>query len=101
MTGTPIENRAEDLVNIFAFVDPGRIPPDTPAKRLPQLTGDCILRRTKDDVLTDMPPKIIRDADAGTDARPSARPTTWPRTRASSTSTSWATRSRCSTSSSW
>lgn len=62
LTGTPIENRPEDLVNLFAFVDPGRIPPDTPAKRLPQLTADCILRRTKDDVLTDLPPKTIRDA---------------------------------------
>ena len=57
MTGTPIENRSEDLVNIFAFVDPGRIPPETPAKRLPQLTGDCILRRTKEDVQRDMPPR--------------------------------------------
>ena len=62
MTGTPIENRTEDLVNIFAFVDPDRIPPETPAKRLPQLTADCILRRTKEDVVADMPPKIIRDA---------------------------------------
>lgn len=61
ITGTPIENRPEDLVNIFAFVDPGRIPPETPAKRLPQLTGDCILRRTKEDVQSDMPPKIVRD----------------------------------------
>ena len=26
MTGTPIENRTEDLVNIFAFVDPGPHP---------------------------------------------------------------------------
>jgi SNF2 family DNA or RNA helicase len=62
LTGTPIENKPEDLVNLFAFVDPGRVPPDTPAKRLPQLTGDCILRRTKDDVLADLPPKTIRDA---------------------------------------
>jgi SNF2 family DNA or RNA helicase len=62
MTGTPIENRMEDLVSIFAFVDPNRIPPETPAKMLPQLTRDCILRRTKDDVATDMPPRIIRDA---------------------------------------
>jgi SNF2 family DNA or RNA helicase len=61
MTGTPIENRPEDLVNIFEFVDPGRIPRDTPAKRLPQLTGDSILRRTKEDVQSDMPPKVIRD----------------------------------------
>jgi SNF2 family DNA or RNA helicase len=62
MTGTPIENRTEDLVNIFAFVDPDRIPPDTPARMLPALTSDCILRRTKEDVATDMPPRVIRDA---------------------------------------
>src|SRR5436305_14539772 len=62
MTGTPVENRTDDLVNIFAFVDPDRIPPDTPAKRLPQLTAEYILRRTKDDVATDLPPKTVRHA---------------------------------------
>jgi SNF2 family DNA or RNA helicase len=61
LTGTPIENKPEDLVNLFAFVDPGRVPADTPARRLPQLTSDCILRRVKEDVMADMPPKIIRD----------------------------------------
>lgn len=61
LTGTPIENRPEDLIHIFEFLDPGRVPRDTPAKRLPQLTGDCILRRTKDDVMSDMPAKVIRD----------------------------------------
>src|SRR5947208_16155981 len=61
LTGTPIENRPEDLIHIFEFLDPGRIPRDTPAKRLPHLTGDSILRRTKDDVQADMPAKIIRD----------------------------------------
>jgi SNF2 family DNA or RNA helicase len=62
LTGTPIENRPEDLVNLFAFVDPPRIPPETPVKHLAQLTADCILRRTKEDVLSDLPPKTIRDA---------------------------------------
>lgn len=61
MSGTPVENRTEDLVNIFAFVDENRIPPDTPAKMLPELTSDYILRRTKEDAAPDMPPRIIRD----------------------------------------
>lgn len=62
LTGTPIENRPEDLINIFEFIDAERIPPETPARLLPKYTADCILRRTKEDVLTDMPPKIVRDA---------------------------------------
>ncbi len=62
MTGTPIENRTEDLVNLFEFIDPGRVPPETPMRMLPQLTGDCILRRVKEEVATDIPPKVIRDA---------------------------------------
>jgi SNF2 family DNA or RNA helicase len=61
MTGTPIENSVDDLVNIFAFVDPHRIPPETPPRLLPELTRDCILRRVKEDVAKDMPPKVIRD----------------------------------------
>ncbi len=62
MTGTPVENRADDLVSIFAFVDPGRIPRDTPAKLLPSLTADSILRRTKEEAAPDMPPRVYRDA---------------------------------------
>jgi SNF2 family DNA or RNA helicase len=61
LTGTPIENRPDDLINLFAFIDPDRVPPDAPAKDLPGLTGDCILRRVKEDVLADMPPKVVQD----------------------------------------
>ena len=63
LTGTPIENHADDLVNIFAFVDPGRVPADTPPKRIAQLTSDCILRRTKDDVQSDIPRKTVGDLE--------------------------------------
>jgi SNF2 family DNA or RNA helicase len=61
MSGTPIENRVEDLINIFAFAAPELIPPNTPPKALPALTADYILRRTKEMVLDDMPPRIVRD----------------------------------------
>jgi SNF2 family DNA or RNA helicase len=63
LTGTPIENHPDDLVNIFSFVDRDRIPPDTPPKRLPLYTSDCILRRTKDVVQADMPAKLIKDLE--------------------------------------
>jgi len=62
LTGTPIENKPDDLVNLFAFVDPNRIPPETPARQLSRFTGDCILRRAKEDVLADLPPKTVRDS---------------------------------------
>ncbi len=62
MSGTPIENRPDDLVNIFAFVDPHRIPPGTTPSRLPDFTCDAILRRTKEDAAPDMPPRIYRDS---------------------------------------
>jgi SNF2 family DNA or RNA helicase len=61
MTGTPIENRVDDLVNIFEFVDEGRIPTDTPPRQLPQYTADCIIRRTKEQVASDIPAKVMKD----------------------------------------
>lgn len=63
LSGTPVENRPEDLANIFAFVDPGRIPPDSSPKDLARLTNGMILRRTKDLVQSDMPPKLMRDLE--------------------------------------
>ncbi|MFO0803200.1 MAG: DEAD/DEAH box helicase [Gemmataceae bacterium] len=63
ISGTPIENHPDDLVNLFAFVDPERIPSGTPPRKIPQYTSDCILRRTKDLVQSDMPPRLYKDLD--------------------------------------
>ncbi len=62
LTGTPIENTPDDLVGIFDFVSPGYLSPGMTPRRLREATRDFILRRTKDQVLTDLPPKLFRDA---------------------------------------
>ncbi|MBC7855153.1 MAG: DEAD/DEAH box helicase [Pirellulaceae bacterium] len=63
LTGTPIENSPDDIVGIFEFLSPGYMRTGMPAKRLGELARDYILRRTKEIVLTDMPPKMFRDAE--------------------------------------
>jgi len=63
LTGTPVENSSEDLVGIFEFLSPGYLHSGMTARRMAQAAGDYILRRTKDMVLTDLPPKLFRDAE--------------------------------------
>ena len=63
LTGTPIENSHEDLVNIFRFVDPGLPLDGLPPRQLAAATRDHILRRTKDEVQADLPPKLVRDVE--------------------------------------
>jgi SNF2 family DNA or RNA helicase len=63
LTGTPIENSADDLVGIFEFVSPGRLRPQMKTSQIRSAVCDHVLRRTKDHVLTQLPPKLIRDAD--------------------------------------
>lgn len=63
LTGTPVENSPEDLVGIFEFLSPGYLTSDMNLRTIAQAAGDYILRRTKDMVLEDMPPKMFRDAD--------------------------------------
>ncbi len=62
LTGTPVENSPDDLVGIFEFLAPGHLSPTMKPRRMGQAVSDYILRRTKDRVLTELPPKMFRDA---------------------------------------
>jgi SNF2 family DNA or RNA helicase len=63
LTGTPIENSADDLVGIFDFVSPGCLQPQMKIANIRKSVSDYIIRRTKDQVLTELPPKLFRDAE--------------------------------------
>ncbi|RLS78864.1 MAG: DEAD/DEAH box helicase [Planctomycetota bacterium] len=61
LTGTPVENSADDLVGIFEFVAPGQIHERMAPRAMGAAVADHVLRRTKDKVLQDMPPRLNRD----------------------------------------
>jgi SNF2 family DNA or RNA helicase len=63
LTGTPIENSIEDLVGIFEFVAPGQVDGTMKPRAIGRVASDYVLRRTKDQVLTHLPPKLFRDAE--------------------------------------
>lgn len=62
LTGTPIENRPEELGALYEFLEviPKDATPDL--RQLQALSKQFILRRTKNLVMTDMPPRLDRDA---------------------------------------
>jgi SNF2 family DNA or RNA helicase len=62
LTGTPIENSIEDLAGIFEFVSPGQVDAKMKPRAIGRAISDFVLRRTKDVVLSDLPPKLFRDA---------------------------------------
>lgn len=63
LTGTPIENSPDELASLFEFMEviAPRATPDI--RQLSALADEHILRRTKDLVMKDMPPRIDRDAE--------------------------------------
>lgn len=63
LTGTPIENRAEDFVAIFDFLVPGLLHDGMTPQAMGGATRDYVIRRTKQQVLRDLPPKLYRDAE--------------------------------------
>ncbi|MDR2438961.1 MAG: DEAD/DEAH box helicase [Planctomycetaceae bacterium] len=62
LTGTPVENSQEDLVGIFEFLAPGFLESGLKPTDVCKVVGEHILRRTKDKVLSELPPKLLRDA---------------------------------------
>ncbi len=63
LTGTPIENSMDDLVGIFELLIPGHLARGMTVAELREGVRDYVLRRTKDAVLDDLPPKLYRDAE--------------------------------------
>lgn len=61
LTGTPIENKPEDLVSIFKFLQYGLISKGMHIKEIHSLIKKHFLRRTKMEVLSDMPPIVEQE----------------------------------------
>ena len=55
LTGTPIQNRIRDLYSLFQFVAPDFFASESDLD--PKLTAPFFLRRTKEEVLKELPPK--------------------------------------------
>ncbi len=61
LTGTPIENSSDDLVGIFEFLSSGYLREGMSPKVLRAMVRDHIMRRTKTEVLKDLPPLLHRN----------------------------------------
>ncbi len=69
ITGTPIENKPEDLIAIFSFIKPGLLTGASTRKDIHDSISNYFLRRTKKDVLRELPEIIIQDLKLEMEAR--------------------------------
>ena len=63
LTGTPLENRPEELGAILRFLEPNEFPDGdfSDYESILKLADHLMLRRSKKDVLKELPEKIVRD----------------------------------------
>ncbi len=61
LTGTPLENRPDDLVSVFAFVKRGLLLPGQSLSEMHRRMSDHFLRRRKQEVLSELPPILTQD----------------------------------------
>jgi SNF2 family DNA or RNA helicase len=61
LSGTPLENSADDLASIFLFLKPGLLDAGMSPKEVHSRINNHFLRRRKREVLKDIPPIIIQD----------------------------------------
>jgi SNF2 family DNA or RNA helicase len=61
MTGTPLENRLDDLVSVYDFVSPRLLSKNMSTTQVHRLIQPGFLRREKADVLKELPPIISQE----------------------------------------
>ena len=61
LSGTPLENSIADLLSIFRFLAPQLLQPGMSRDEIHLTMQDYFLRRTKAEVLSELPPIIVRD----------------------------------------
>jgi SNF2 family DNA or RNA helicase len=61
LTGTPLENTPADVAAIFQYLRPGTVSAGMSRSEMIEAVQGFMLRRTKDEVLSELPPIIVQD----------------------------------------
>ena len=81
LTGTPVENSPRDLVGLFEFLSPGLLHEEMSPAALAEAVQDYVLRRTKDEVLTNLRRRGWLAPPPSSFPQPNERATSWPSKR--------------------